>query len=273
VIFYAIGNWWNVILGKEIPGFAAIFLIIVPLLILAIVAIQKYRTFARSPQSANVTDVAYLSNFLIVCGYIFAISLARMLTKTELDERMFSPVTILFTFMMALLVAKKTGVKPGHFQITAIALYVLWIGYIFWAGSVNLHDLKHGMGPKWYFDYKTSPSMQYVHENYKPSEILTSDPEPFWLWYGECPKQVPYRDRELAKGDPSRTEFPYEDGGRVKASNLREKVKAILWFKRGPGLANVHTAHRFYLIWPQDVVWDIPATKTEFPDGILYQLR
>jgi len=240
-------SWWEIILGLKRPSWPLAAVIYLPLAGLAVTAASRYKRLISVPKFQPAGTV-YLINFFLAVGYtISVIFICTYINPAGVDRRLFSPLVIMFTFMLADLISQwfhQTSPRK-NVRVYAIIIYSLWVAWIIIRGIGESGTLR--TDTKGYFDWKSSPTVAFAIDKFNPSEILVTDPEPFWLWHRNYPRYLPGKSDTVS------------ESGRF----AEEGIKALIWFKK---------THRTYLIQPSDIVWTSPFREMEFEDGRVYLL-
>ncbi len=240
-------SWWEIILGIKRPPLPWAAFIYAPLAGLVITAVLRYKHLL-SGRKFRMDAAVYLINFLLTVGYLISvIFICTFINPAVVDRRLFSPLVIMFALMMATLPARgtvQTSLRRNR-KVYTIILYFLWVVWIIIRGIGEAGMLRKGT--KGYFDWKSSPTLAFAVDRFKPAEILVTDPEPFWLWHRIYPRYLP------GKSEISPESARFEEEG----------IKAFVWFKK---------THRIYLIQPPDIIWNSPFRAMEFEDGWIYLL-
>jgi hypothetical protein len=240
-------SWWEIILGLKRPDWPLAAVIYLPLAGLAITAASRYKRLI-SGRKFQSNGTVYLINFLLAVGYMISvIFICTFINPAGVDRRLFSPLVIMFAIMMATLMSQwSTGTSTRkNVRVYAIIFYSFWVAWIIIRGIGESGTLRRET--KGYFDWKSSPTVAFAVDKFKPSEFLVTDPEPFWLWHRVYPRYLP------GKSDTVMESARFEEDG----------IKALVWFKK---------THRTYLIQPSDIVWNRPFREIEFEDGRVYLL-
>jgi len=240
-------SWWEIILGLKRPSWPLAAVIYIPLAGLAITAASRYKRLI-SGRKFQLDGTVYLVNFLLAVGYMISvIFICTFINPAGVDIRLFSPLVIVFALMMASLMSQwfpQTSTRK-KVRVYATIIYSLWVVWIFIRGIGESGTLRRDT--KGYFDWKSSPTVAFAIDKFNPSEILVTDPEPFWLWHRLYPRYLP------RKSDTVMESVRFAEEG----------IKALIWFKK---------THRTYLIQPPDIDWNSPFRKIEFDDGWIYLL-
>jgi hypothetical protein len=243
-------SWWDVVAPNISPDRSRwqvlILLIVVPLFF---VGVRRARKLFYGTQTLEPPQILFLVSCTLAFGYTGILWILNCITKSDVGSRMFSPIIPLFLFMLVSIFHQQ---KNFRLWDARNLLFASWAMLMICIGLLALPEL--AVRSKWYAEWKGNQTINYVVHNFKSDDVMVSDFEPFWYWYRECPQKIPRRGYRLER-----------------ASQLAKQTKAIIWLKRLPGYAP--PAHRRYLVQPSDIIWDIKVEKTEFRDGVIYNLR
>ena len=184
-------------------------------------------------------------NLTLAFGYTLGLVLLKTYeTVLALNNRKFTQIILLFVLMLAFASAAESNKFIRRICCGLLVLFCVWSVSF---GVAAIPELKG----RWlgFYEYQKSPTLQLmISRGLKVRRMISNASEGIWLWTGKCTHSF--------------GEFPQK----VNASSLRDRgFRMLVWFK--------WTGKRADLLTPQDVEWDIPFERKEFPDGYLYQLK
>ncbi len=232
-------NGWKILLGFFAAPQNMAWLVIVPLTAVVVPVVFRYRSVFIEQK---LHDLIYTGSLLIMAGYAFTMLILRTYSApVSLDGRMFSPLIFLL-LMMAVCVLRWTHEGGSRKRVFIKGLFLLWAVWIIAKGGVAFFQLQQRS--LYYADdrWKQSETLNYAMQYLKADEILTSDPEPFWLYGDICVHRLPLR--HVAPKRSSQYDY-----------------RALIWFD---------CSDRFYLVCPQDIEWEENIEKVDFKDGDIY---
>jgi hypothetical protein len=232
-------NGWKILLGFFAAPQSMAWLVIVPPAAVVVPVVFRYRSVFIEQ---TLHDLIYTGSLLIMAGYAFTMLILRTFSAPiSLDGRMFSPFIFLL-IIMAVCVLRWMHEAGSRQRLFVRGLLLLWALWIVIKGGVAFFQLQERS--LYYADdrWKESETLRYAMQHLKADEILTSDPEPFWLYGDICVRRLPLR--HVAPKRSSQYEY-----------------RALVWFD---------CSDRFYIVCPQDIEWGENVEKLDFKDGEIY---
>ncbi|MBD3383292.1 hypothetical protein GF407_00055 [candidate division KSB1 bacterium] len=232
-------NGWKILLGFFSAPQNMAWLVIIPPAAVVLPVVFRVRSVFIGQK---LHDLVYTGSLLIMAGYAFTMLILRTFSApVSLDGRMFSPFIFLL-IMMAVCVLRRTDEAGSRQRVFIKGLFLLWAVWIVIKGGVAFFQLQERS--LYYADdrWKESETLNYALQHLEADEILTSDPEPFWLYGDICVHRLPLR--HVAPKRSSQYEY-----------------RALVWFD---------CTNRFYIVCPRDIEWGKNAEQLDFKDGVIY---
>lgn len=195
-LFYTIANQWHLWFGRSCPDLPWSLLIFIPMAIVTFWAIRDWRRLDTS--TSSIKDISPIV-FLVSCSYLVIYCLIIAVSRTYLDPitlnaRIFSPLVPILVIILAV----NVRIPKGSFSFKQrpsfrFAVYLLFCCIIIFQGARAAAGLPQRS--LWYYDkkWRESPTLNFAAGSFKPDDILTTDPEAFWLWSGIYPDKLPGR--------------------------------------------------------------------------------